>query len=217
MKLRSPGATKLLGALALALLAGVGWLLLLSPQTSALAEVHAQVDTTRDQNDALRLQLIVLQQQQAQLEDTSAAAEALAAKFPPTADQPELFRAVTAAATDAGIPARSITTLTPTPPVVGSGDPAAGVQLPGAGTTADIAVQNVSLTVEGSYDEMRKLIENLEGMPRAYLINSLTLSAGTTPDTFTATIAGEMFLMPPAKDPAATKASSSVPDQSAPK
>lgn len=217
MNLRSPGATKLLGAFALALLASVGWLLLLSPQTSALAEVHTQADTTRDQNDALRLQLIVLRQQQAQLEDTSAAAEALAAKFPPTADQPELFRAVTAAAADAGIPARSITTLTPTPPVVGSGDPAAGVQLPGAATAADIAVQNVSLTVEGTYDEMRKLIENLEGMPRAYLIDSLTLSAGTAPDTFTTAIAGDMFLMPPAKDPAAIEASSSVPDQPAPK
>lgn len=217
MNLRSPGATKLLDALALVLLVGVGWLLLLSPQTSELAEVHTQIETTRNQNDALRHQLIVLQKQQGQLEDTRAIAEALAAKFPPTADQPELFRAVTAAAKAAGIPAKRITTLTPTPPVVGSGDPADGVQLPGAATAADVAVQKVSLTVEGSYDEMRKLIENLERMPRAYLIPSLTLSVGTAPDRFSTTIAGDMFMMPPAKYPDSAKALSSVANQTPPK
>ena len=217
MNARSSGATKLLGALALVLLAGVGWLPLLSPQTSALAEVHTQIETTRNQNDALRQQVIVLQRQQGQLQDIQATAEALAANFPPTADQPELFRAVTAAAKAAGIPAKRITTLIPTPPVVGSGDPADAVKLPQAAKTADLAVQNVSLTVEGSYAEMRKLIKNLERMPRAYLITSLTLSAGTTPGKFSTTIAGKMFVMPPAKYPASAKALSSKANQPPPK
>lgn len=202
MKLTSPGATKLLGSIALVLLAGLGWLLLLSPQTSALAEARAEVATTKSQNDALRHLLVVLQGQQRHLSDTRVTATALAAKFPPTADQPELFRSVTAAAATAGIPAARITTLTPTAPLLLSGGPGGGAQLPGKATTAGVAAQSVSMTIEGSYQQMLQLIANLERMPRAYLITSLTLSAGTTPGTFSTAITGEMFVMPPAKDPA---------------
>ena len=204
MKLGSLRATKLLGTIAVILLAGVGWLFLISPQTSALEEVRVQIETTRSQSSGLRQQLVSLRELQRHLKDTRTTARALAAKFPPTADQPELFRAVTAAADAAGIPARRITALTPSPPVAGSGRSAVEAKRPGATTAADVAAQDVSLTVEGSYQEVRKLVENLEGMPRAYLITSLTLSAGANPGTFTATIDGTMFAMPPAKDPASS-------------
>lgn len=202
MKLTSPSATKLLGSLALILLAGLGWLLLLSPQISALSEVRAEAETARTQNDAQRQLLVVLQGQQKHLSDTRATAAALAAKFPPTADQPELFRSVTAAAATAGIPAERITTLTPTAPLLGTGGPGGTAKLPGKAAAADVAAQSVSMTIEGSYPQMLQLIANLERMPRAYLISSMTLSAGTTPGTFSAAINGEMFVMPPAKDPA---------------
>jgi Tfp pilus assembly protein PilO len=206
MKLGSQGATKLIGALALILVAGAGWLFLMSPQANALAEVRTRIETTRSENVALRQRLVVLHGQQSHLKETRTTAQALASKFPPTADQPELFRAVTTAATTAGIPARSITALTPTPPVAGSGKPAAGAPLPGKTTAAQLATQDVSLTVEGSYEKVLRLTKNLERMPRAYLITGLTLGAGTTPGTFSATISGQMFVMPPAKDPASVKA-----------
>lgn len=217
MKLTSPGATKLLGSLGLVLLAGLGWLLLLSPQISALAEVRTEVETTRTQNDALRHLLVVLQGQQRDLTDTRATATALATKFPPTAAQPELFRSVTAAAATAGIPAERITTLTPTAPLLRSGGPVGGAQLPGKAPAADVAAQSVSMTIEGSYQQMLQLIANLERMPRAYLITSLTLSAGTTPDTFSTAITGEMFVMPPAKDPASGEGASPAVAQPVPK
>jgi Tfp pilus assembly protein PilO len=206
MKLGSLVATKLLGPLALVLLAGIGWFLLMSPQTNTLTEVNTEIEAARSQSTSLRHQLRVLQDLQQHLNDTRTTAKALATKFPPTAAQPELFRAVTAAAANAGIPARRLTTLTPTPPVAGSGKSTGAAPLPSAGASAtpatDVAAQVVSLSVEGSYEEITLLVQNLERMPRAYLITSLTLSAGATPGTFTATIVGTMFAMPPAQDPA---------------
>jgi Tfp pilus assembly protein PilO len=202
MNLQSPTATKLLGGLALAILLAAGWLFVLSPQTSAMGDVQAQIQSTRDQNDTLRLQLISLQRQEKALGATRADATALAKMFPSTADQPGLFKDVTAAATRAGIPARNVTALTPTPPVVGSASDSAGVQLPGESTNPDLARQTVTLSVTGSYHQTQQLVANLEQMPRAYLINSLTLAGGDT-GAFTTTITGDMFVMPPAKQPKA--------------
>lgn len=213
MKLRSSGATKLLGAAVLVLLAGLGWLLVLGPETRALADMRAQIDTTRAQNDLLRQQLAGLQKQQEELPRTRAFAGALAEKFPPTADQPGLFRAVTLAASNAGIGARDVTALTPTAPSVGAVDEAAGVQLEEPASANRLAKQSVSVSVEGTYDETQRLLENFEQMPRAYLITTVTLAAGAGNSIFTTTVTGDMFVMPPAEDPAqAARSSPSKPD-----
>lgn len=201
MNLRTPMATKLLGSLALVLVAAVGWLFVLSPQSSELGEIQTRITDTRDQNDMLRLQLVSLQRQAQALGDTKAGAQALAEKFPPTADQPGLFEQVTSAAEAAGIPARDLTALTPTPPQVGTADPAQGVQLPSQSTSADLARQSVTLSVEGSYAETATLLANLETMPRAYLVTSVTVSGATDSGGFVTTIVGDMFVMPPAPEP----------------
>lgn len=209
MNLATPAATKVVGALALLLIAAAGWMLVIGPQNDALAEVREQTQTARDQNDLLTLQLATLRKQAAELDATRETAAALARKFPPTADQPGLFRQVTGAATAAGIPARDVTALTPTPPTVGGVDPAAGVQ-PESGP-AQLARQTVTVSVTGGYTETQDLLENLEEMPRAYLVSSVTLSSaseggsaeagGPGAGAFTTTITGDMFVMPPAVDP----------------
>lgn len=201
MNLRTPAATKVLGALGLLLIAGLGWMLALGPETAALAEVRVQTEDARAQNLLLEQQLAGLQKQAEELDSTRATARALAERFPPTADQPGLFRAVTEAATDAGIRPKDVTALTPTPPTVGSVDPATGVQLASTGAGADLARQVVTVSVEGDYAATEELMENLENMPRAYLVNSVTLATGTSGGTFTTTITGDMFVMPPADDP----------------
>lgn len=199
MNLHTPAATKLIGSFALVLVAALGWLFVVSPQGTALGEVRAQIDNTRDQNQVLRVQLTKLQAQEKKLDETAADADALAQKFPPTADQPGLFKDVTQAAADAHIPARDVTALTPTPPVVGGATGADGVQLPGEGTGANLARQTVTLSVNGTYDQTQELLANLETMRRAYLINSVTVTGGETTKTFTTTIVGDMFVMPPAQ------------------
>lgn len=199
MNLSTPGATKVVGALALLLIAAAGWMLVIGPQNDALAQVREQTQTARDQNALLTIQLATLRKQASELDATRDTAQALARKFPPTADQPGLFRQVTGAATVAGIPPRDITALTPTPPTVGGVDPAAGVQ-PESGP-AQLARQTVTVSVTGGYTETQDLLENLEEMPRAYLISSVTLSGGVEEGGFTTTITGDMFVMPPAEDP----------------
>lgn len=199
MNLQTPAATKALGAIALLLIVVAGWMFVVGPKSEALAQVREQIQTSRDQNTLLQQQLVALREQAAGLDETRAVAEALADKFPATADQPGLFQQVTAAATAAGIPARDVTALTPTPPTVGAADPAAGVT-PQAGT-AELARQTVTVAVNGDYAQTQDLVENLESMDRAYLVGSIAVTAATEGGGFATTVTGDMFVMPPAKDP----------------
>lgn len=204
MNLNTPAATKVVGGLLLLLLAAMGWLFVVGPETERLAEVRLEIESTRDQNDSLRLQLVALEKQREELPETRKTAEALAAKFPPTADQPGLFEAVTAAAVDAGIGPKGVTTLAPTPPVIGGTDPASGVQLEQPTGGALLARQSVSVSIQGSYDQTVRLLDNLEHMRRAYLITSVTLAGGGETGGYATTISGDMFVMPPLVDPADT-------------
>jgi hypothetical protein len=201
MNLRTPGATKVVGALVLLLVAAAGWMLVLGPTMTELAEVREQTEAARSQNDLLASQLARLEDQAAHLDDTRAVAQALADKFPPTADQPGLFAQVTSAAAAAGIGARDVTALTPTPPTVGSTDPAAAAA-PSGSTPGNLARQTVTVAVEGGYAATEALLANLERLPRAYLVTSVTLGGGTEVGRFTTTITGDMFVMSPAPDPA---------------
>lgn len=206
MNLRTLGATKILGVLGLVVTAGLGWLIVVGPATAALSDVRLAITTTRDQNDVLEAQLVALTRQAEQLDETRATAAELFAKFPPTADQPGVFREVTAAAANAGIGPQDITSLTPTPPMIGAADPTTGVPLEGDGS--NLARQTVTVVVEGSYDETQRLLENLEQMPRAFLITSVSLTGGSEDGGFATTVAGDMFVMPPIEDPASTTDSS---------
>ena len=204
MNLRSVVAAKILGGVALLAITAGGWLLVMSPKSSELADVRTQIEATREQNETLRQQLVKLEAQRKQLPATRATARALAVLFPPTADQPTLFKAVTAAAAQAGILADDVTELSAEAPVAGTSGGSDKAQLPGESTDSDLAGQTVTITVQGDYDEIQRLAENLEDLPRAYLVSSLTLAVGTQAGTYTATITGQMFVMPAAPDPSTT-------------
>jgi Tfp pilus assembly protein PilO len=195
MNLNSPRVTLVGGALLLALLTAAGWFLAVGPKTAALGEVRTSIEETRAQNQLLEQQLVTLREQADSIEKTESVAEALARVFPGTADQPGLFEMVTEAAGAAGIGPRDVTALSPTPPTVGGSDPAAGASpVPAAG--AELARQTVTLSVEGTYTETAELMANLERMPRAYLVTSVSLGAGTGPGSYLTTVTGDMFVVP---------------------
>jgi len=202
MDLNSPSASKVVGSLCLVAVAALGWTFVVGPETSTVSETHAQVDAARAQNATLVQELSELKGQQTQLRKTRAVAVELASKFPPTADQPGLFEQVTAAAVAAGIGPDGVTTLAPTPPTIGSATGGVSADQPAVGT-GTLATQTVTVSVTGSYDQTERLLENLEHMPRAYLITSVALSGSgeDTESTFTTTIAGSMFVMPPVAEP----------------
>lgn len=211
MDLSTPMASKVIGALALLAIAALSWTFVLGPETSSLSDARAEVDAARQQNAALLQQLSQLKAQEKELKETRKAATKLAEKFPPTADQPGLFQQVTAAAVDAGIGPQGVTTLAPSPPVIGSATGGVGATTPVAGS-ASLASQDVSVSVTGSYDQTERLLQNLEHMPRAFLMTSVALSGsdtssadGTTAGGFTTTITGQMFVMPPIPDPGDTR------------
>jgi hypothetical protein len=200
MNLRTPGAAKIIGSLTLLLIVAVGWLVVVAPETDELGAVRQQIVDAGDQNRLLAQQLFDLRLQAKDLDSTRATADALAAKFPPTADQPGVFEQVTTAALAAGIGSNDITALTPTPPAIGAVDPLTGIQPAGEGDE-NLARQVVTLSVEADYTATQDLLANLEDIPRAFLINSVSLTAGELATNFTTTITGDMFVMPPAPDP----------------
>lgn len=198
MRLGTPTGTKVAGAIGLLVVAALGWVLAVGPQTARLGEVREEITTVQDQNLTLAAQLNTLRQQQEELAATRRTARQLAAKFPATADQPGLFQSVTLAAELAGIGADGVTTLAPTPPQVGTTAEGA------AAATPQLARQTVTVTVVGTYDETQRLLENLEQMPRAYLVTAVNLAVDSKTGSFVTTVAGDMFVMPPVKDPGKT-------------
>lgn len=202
MDSNTPTASKVIGGLGLAAIAALGWTLVLGPETSSLSDTRAQVDAAREQNTVLLSQLSQLKAQEKELRKTRKIASDLSAKFPPTADQPGLFEQVTTAAVDAGIGPKGVTTLAPTPPVIGSAASGVGAAQPAVGS-GTLASQDVQVAVTGTYDQTQHLLENLENMPRAFLVTSVSLSGSGEAATgaFTTTIAGNMFVMPPIADP----------------
>ena len=216
MNLGSPRTTKIVGALALAAIAAGGWLLAVGPKTDELAEVRTQIEDTKDKNVALQQRLAKLQTQQKQLPATRTTARALATLFPSTADQPTLFKIVTAAAARAGIPASRVSELSATAPaaVVNGSATSTGTtattgstgtaKLPGA-SSAGLAAQTVTITVQADYAKVQRLAVNLEEISRSYLITSLTLGMSQTAGAYSATVTGLMFVMPAATDPAGTR------------
>ena len=211
MDLKTPTASKVVGGLSLLAIGGLSWVLVLGPETSTLADTRLQIESTRQQNQVLTQQLSSLKSQSEELGATRRTARRLAKRFPPTADQPGLFREVTDAAVDAGIGPNGVTTLAPSPPVIGGADGGVTADPPPPGS-GQLASQTVSVSVTGTYEQTRQLLANLEHMPRAYLITSVTLGGGDT-DSYTTTIAGEMFVMPPIEAPAETVNLSATTDE----
>lgn len=209
MNLGTPMATKGLGAASLVLIAGAGWAFVVGPQTSELAAVREETASAVSQNQLLDAQLVKLQAQAKNLAETKRTAGALAAMFPPTADQPGLFEQVTQAAAGAGISGKRVTALTPTPPSFGPADPAAGVQ-PADEARQELATQTVTVSVEGSYAESIALLGNLERIPRAFLIKDLAIAPGAAPGTYATSVTGDMFVMPPAAYPSTVPVSGTV-------
>ena len=205
MDLNTPTASKVVGGLSLLAVAGLSWVLVLGPETSTLADTRLKIESARQQNQVLTQQLGQLQQQQTELQGDPASGPPPREEVPADRRPAGPLQGGHCAAVDAGIGPKGVTTLAPTPPVIGgaAGGVTADPPPPGSG---ELASQTVSVSVTGTYDQTQRLLKNLEHMPRAFLITSVALAGGgeASTDAFTTTIAGEMFVMPPVADPGKT-------------
>lgn len=238
MNLRSASATLLLGGLALLVLAAGGWLLLLGPVTEEVGSTREATTAAVERNQVLDAQLTGLEERAEDLRSTRRAAEELTTLVPATADQAGFFEALGAAAARAGYAPRDVTSLSPTAPVPvapGVGSAAAPTTpAPETGTEAgskagseagseagtappaaptDYAVQTITLTLTGTYDQAQRLLGELGGLSRALLVRSIALSGEAGSSTLTLTISGQTFVAPPVPEPDDQKAGSGTADE----
>lgn len=195
MSLRTVGATLALGALALVLVAAGGWLVLVGPARAELSAVRGHVIDTSEANALTALRLRGLEQQADDLGAVTTVADDLAALFPPTADQPGFFALLDEAAAGAGIAPGRVTTLSPTVPLTPpEQDPA----------TAPLAEQSVTVDVEATDLQARRLLARLEEMERSLLVQSVTVTRSSEEGagaTSRLAISGSTFVAPPVTRP----------------
>ena len=215
MNLRSTSATAVIGSLVLLLTGALGWVLLLGPPLAHVGEQREAAEAAADRSALLALQLTRLQARAEDLGDTERAEERLAELFPPTADQPGFFEQIGEIAREAGYAPGDITTLSPSapaplaapapPPSPTEDGPAAGAAP--AAVPSDLAVQTVAMTLEGGYDEARRMLRGLERLDRAFLVRSVSLSAEGDSSNLTMSISGATYVAPPVPSPASDETS----------
>lgn len=169
------------------------------PRFAAANRINAEVAAVQQTNGNLANLITTLTARTRDIRAEYARAAAIEAKFPPTAAQADLFTEVQNAASAAGIPAQNVAALTPgVPQPLSTGG---GAGLPGARVAGGVAVMNVGLTVTGSYTQLVAFLHNVENMPRAYLMQTVSLGSGSTGSVYTLTVAGQMFVMSPPPPP----------------
>lgn len=216
MNLNSSSRTILVGVVGLAVVAALGWFLLISPAMGKVSQAKQEIDDAQNRSASLSVQLRTLQRQKSELRQVRRLAAKLELIIPTTADQPGFFAAVNDAARRAGIAPGRVTTLSPSAPQVldASGqpvEPAVDAESTATGdpAVADVAEQTVAVSVEADRGQLERLLQNLEKMPRAFVVQSLEIASGGSEDdtssTLTVSISGTTYVAPPITKPGPTK------------
>jgi Tfp pilus assembly protein PilO len=194
--------TYLVGMVAIVVMALVSWFFLVSPRMAQAAATGDQQVQVEAFNAKTQAQIAKLTTMKKGLVQERLVASALATKFPPTADQPTLYREIGLAAEKAGIKENNVTSLGPAAPVLGG--VSAGAKLPGAGAAAkgtdNLATMEVSFNATGTFTQMVDMLTNLEDLPRSFLITQVNLSS-TDPAKVTIAVQGNMFVYRAVPDP----------------
>lgn len=173
------------GIVATALIAIVGWMLLVSPLRSETSDIKAQTATTTTQVDALRKQIATLQAQQADLPTFQAELGAAQAALPNTSGMPQLLRTLQDLGTASGT---SVTAVAATAPAAGT---AGGSDAGAAPVTTPVGIVYripVTITAKGAYDGLTVFLTKLQQeQPRALLVTGISETADTTGTTLTVT------------------------------
>jgi hypothetical protein len=216
--------TKALGSLGLVVLLALSYVLLLSPRMGRAAEINEQTQGVEATNVTLQRQVKALQAKAAKLPEEIESAKPLAAAFPATADLDVLFKQIQDAGRAAGLKTGAVSSTTQGVPVIVA-NPLAGatagtgaVGLTGGGGNVKLASMPFSVNAAGNSASLVRFLEELETMPRAYLIQTAIVSGDGTSGSVSLALTGSMFVMsqtaPPTIDP---KTGQVLPPAAAPK
>jgi Tfp pilus assembly protein PilO len=139
---------------------------LVLPKMSQVSEAQDTLAAAESQQSSLESQLQALEQAEIEAPEARKTIEDVDGKIPVTAELPSLILLLNNAATRASVSLLTITPATPVP------DPTTG-----------LSAINVSFTAEGSYFAITEFLFNIETMPRAAKVLTLSLSPGAS-DTF---------------------------------
>ena len=208
--------TYLFGGLVIALVAVLSWFFLVSPRIEKAGDIGEQQAAAEAVNAKSAAQIVALNKLKQGLPHEKEVTQALAVKFPPTADEPTLFRAVVAAAAKAGIAEKKIKSVGPAAPVMGGASgggaklaaaeaPAATDAAPAKGAapakaTQELATMAITFNAEGNFGQMVAMIQNLENMDRSFLITQVNLSSAEG-GAFTIALQGNMYVYRPVPPP----------------
>jgi Tfp pilus assembly protein PilO len=176
-----------------------GWFLLVAPRHAEAAGLRQQTAEQEGANGQLRTALAVLKAQATDLPKEQAKLALVAAKLPDNPAEPELLRALAAAADTAGVELVSIApgALTPVTPVAAPTTPAVASKTPAAAAPGTVAVppapaaaassagtlmaMPVTISVAGGYYEVEQYLTALEDLTRAFRVTSLAVTPGANP------------------------------------
>ena len=133
--------------------------ILVLPKMSQVSTAKEDLAEAQQQEQTLQTQKAALLDLQAEAPQNKAIIKDVHHKIPPTADEPGLIRLINSAASDAGL---DLTTLAPSPPVF---DPNTG-----------LSTIVLTMSAVGTYNETTSFSYQIETLPRAAKITSLSLS-----------------------------------------
>jgi Tfp pilus assembly protein PilO len=199
--------------LCVALLA-VTWLLLVSPRRDEATELRDANLAAQNQNDLLEVKIAQLRAQFAKLPEKQAELADILAQMPADAGMPRLVRDLDTMAQTTGA---TLTSVTPGAAQALVSDPARAAQAAPAAPAGDAAAAApatetsavveipVTVVIEGDYFQTVAFLKRLQKqMPRAFLVTTVQMSAGSGGSDAAAgstgqvqvTIGGSVFALP---------------------
>jgi len=159
------------------------YVLVISPQNSKLSNLQAQETTLQTQEVSLQSQLTTLQSEKQKLSANCADLQKISTQIPSVltpgdlaAEQSSFYNQLTALVGSSG-------TSIPTFSWVGSttsGASASASPATSAGGATGVVPVPVSMTITGSYGQMSSFVGGLDSFPRLFVIQTFTLSYGST-------------------------------------
>lgn len=208
----------LLTGLAIVVILVAGWMFIVKPQHTTANSIQAQAASIQQHNSVLANQVASLRARSKDLPAQQAKLAAISVKIPDNPALPALIRALTSAATGAGVDLVTIAPAAPTAVTAaagGSPGAAATGRTTAAGAptspTQPLTEIPVTLTVHGTYFTVEQFFFNLENLPRALRVTQFNLSpggatngsaasptSGSAVEQLTASISAQVYMAPDA-------------------
>ena len=144
-----------------ALVAVLAFVLLVLPKMGQVGETQDELATAENEESSLQAQLAALQDAEAAAPETERQIAEIEDQVPPTADLPELFLLLQAAADGAAV---DFFSFSPGTPLVSA--------------TGDYSLIQSQVTVTGSYFSLDEFLFRMETLDRAAKVTGITISPG---------------------------------------